>query len=195
MSLNNIPADPEPTDSELAKTVQQQASKILRGDPPDIERFARFVWAGMRREQEPDAVHVAFSIFVQVFPDGAPDYQAYLATSLWNRIRMRVLRAASGKCACCPKPATQVHHRDYRPRVLRGEDDSPLVALCSQCHEMVDKTLKGKSRLSWNKKEAILATMFRRGDRRLAPLTIGCNEDEAASKVTFGEISRPKPET
>ena len=187
MLLNKIPPDPEPTESELEKMVQQRASEIVSGDSREIDRFVRAVWAGMRREQEPDAFHVAFSTFVQVFPDGALDYQAYLNTSFWNCIRTRVLKAASGKCACCPKPAKQVHHRDYRPRVLRGEDDSPLVALCTQCHDMVDNTDKGKSRESWNKKEAILATMVRRETRRLAPLTIGCNEDEAASKVKLGK--------
>lgn len=55
----------------------------------------------------------------------------------------------------------QVHHRDYRPRVLRGEDDTPLVALCRHCHDQVDKLSKEKSRQDWNDKEDILAEMVR----------------------------------
>lgn len=104
---------------------------------------------------------------VQVFPDAAGSYKEHSAGPRWKAIRARVLKTAQYKCACCPNPATEVHHRDYRPRVLRGEDDSALVALGRDCHRNVDKLPDGSSRKEWHEEEAILAEMARQDDRRL----------------------------
>lgn len=49
---------------------------------------------------------------------------------LWQSIRERVLERDRGECQCCGRKAEQVHHRDYRPRVLSGEDIDPLVSVC-----------------------------------------------------------------
>ena len=62
------------------------------------------------------------------------DYMKYLKSPLWKEIRNRVLVRDDSKCACCGKPAENVHHRAYTEDVLAGENDSLLISLCEGCH-------------------------------------------------------------
>ena len=75
----------------------------------------------------------------------------YLFSDLWlEQFRPRVLAAANDKCVACGAKATEVHHRDYRPRVMAGEDLSPLVALCENCHDYIHYDANREFR-SWSK--------------------------------------------
>jgi hypothetical protein len=144
MPLASIPPDPVPT--------KRQYRKFLRSEFPEPLRsqWAAFEWHLRLQERQPDR-------FVVAFADQVPNYHEYLDGPLWKKsIRPRVLAEARYECACCEAKATQVHHRDYRPRVLSGDDLSPLVALCKRCHDLIDK-VKGKQ--SWNEAERLLAAM------------------------------------
>ena len=66
------------------------------------------------------------------------DYAQYLAGDLWNAIRRFVLLEASHQCVGCAKKATQVHHRSYDKKTMRGRDTSKLVALCATCHRHIE---------------------------------------------------------
>ena len=125
--------------------------------------MARLHWRGEKRKEDPDAFLVAFVGWIPNF-----DYNAYLSSEQWQGIRRRKMEAAEYKCKCCKRRATQVHHRDYRPRVLAGEDLSPLVALCHQCHNMVEYDDTGRKRDVWQDKERILAELTA-GRGHLAP--------------------------
>jgi len=60
-------------------------------------------------------------------------YHWYLRNSaFWREQRVTIFRRAKGRCEWCGRPATQVHHLNYR-RVF-NELPSDLVALCAECH-------------------------------------------------------------
>ena len=63
-------------------------------------------------------------------------YQAYLQTEGWERTREKVLKRAGYICeGCRERPATQVHHLNYKDP--RGEELLwNLVAVCDQCHKV-----------------------------------------------------------
>jgi 5-methylcytosine-specific restriction endonuclease McrA len=120
--------------------------------------MARLEWRSERQQQDPDAFHVMFSTWVPRL-----NYEAYLESDLWTDIRSRVLDAAGHRCACCPSKATQVHHRDYRPRVLSGEDLTPLVPICKRCHRRVHHDGE-KIRDRWQDIDRALIEMVRQKD-------------------------------
>jgi len=68
-------------------------------------------------------------------PDGYKE--GYLAGNLWKSIKQKVLKAANHKCIACPSKANTVHHRDYRPSTMSGEDLQYLVAICNACHTRI----------------------------------------------------------
>ncbi len=133
MPLSPIPPNPRPTRAELAAQIERR-----RGEIADefLARWARFYWECERKKERPDEFLCAFSGWIAAH---SPEfrYDEYLRSDSWRQIRARVLVAARYECAGCFNRAAHVHHRDYRPRVLRGEDDSPLVALCKRCHDNI----------------------------------------------------------
>lgn len=48
-------------------------------------------------------------------------------------VRVEVKRRDKGKCRCCGKPGTDLHHILYRARGGRDEA-SNLITLCRSCH-------------------------------------------------------------
>jgi hypothetical protein len=136
--------DPEPSHGALK----------FDASPPDAMRtlMAEIVWKFDLRKKDPNA-------FLVPFASDVPDYPLYLKSPLWKAIRRRVLKEAGHVCAACAAKATQVHHRDYRPRVLAGEDLVALVALCSDCHGRVHVDETGKKRADWKECDRVLANM------------------------------------
>jgi hypothetical protein len=171
MPLPDLPRNPHPTGAELAihqSDLPLAASSALQGSHDPRRGLAILRWRVALANKHPDALLVPIATAIRQFPEEIATYDEYVASPLWVSIREKVLAAAGTKCTCCPRPATEVHHRDYRPRVLRGDDLAPLVALCRDCHHMVDKLPNGRSREVWTETEAILAEMVRREDARLA---------------------------
>lgn len=169
MSLPPIPSDPVPTEAELqpflAKVKWQPdvdaPASVKRGD---IRRaLARMEWERERQAEDPNAFLVPFSTYPQAFGSKAA-YDAYRDGEIWKAQRKRVLEASGGKCVGCGSKATEVHHRDYRPRVLAGEDDAPLVALCRRCHQHVHEDDARGLEPSWQESEARLAELVARRD-------------------------------
>lgn len=121
MLLAILPPDPEPTDAELAPYMARYV--VDPSTPyPDLTRgLAQLCWRSDQKKANPDLFAVPFS------PDKG--YREYRASALWAAIRKRVL-AATPICVGCNRYASEVHHRDYRPRVMRGEDIVPLVPVC-----------------------------------------------------------------
>jgi len=85
------------------------------------------------------------------------NYQEYLESPLWKRIRERVLRRDRYRCRSCGVKATEVHHERYTPAVMRGHDDSPLLSLCRQCHEATTFTAWGSRRPAGEVREMAFA--------------------------------------
>lgn len=154
MPLPVLPPDPEPSAEDLRPYLDRATA--IPGSHRDF--FARISWVADLKKREDSAFHVAFATEV----DG---YQAYLKSDLWKAIRKRVLKSANRKCAGCGGKATQVHHRDYRPSVLRGDNDVPLVALCRTCHDAVHAGEKNKS---WQECERDLHRLVAAEDARSA---------------------------
>jgi hypothetical protein len=133
MPLFPIPADPKPTRAELAAEIRRWRGRI---SDKILMEWARFQWDCDQRKERPDDFTWPFSTWL-LASDPTFNYDEYLKSDIWQQQRERVLTAAHHICAGCLGRATQIHHRDYRPRVLRGEDDSPLVAMCRRCHDAI----------------------------------------------------------
>lgn len=184
MPLPPIPPDPKPTEGEINAILRQLPKEEWKLEwsllPSDMEkarqrRRAMDEWERRRRAAEPDAFAVRFSTDPEAF--GSQNaYSKYREGETWKVQRQRVLEAAGGKCQACDCKATEVHHRDYRPRVIAGEDDTPLVALCRECHDYIHAklpfTVPGKPWItdaqktpSWHDTESRLARLVARIER------------------------------
>ena len=122
MPLPKLPSDPKPDKKEL--------QPLMVGAPPGTDQrlWAFDEWKMLLRKKDPNA-------FRRPYPFAG--LKQYLYSNDWTVIRNRVIKRDCGQCSACSNSANEVHHRDYRPRVLAGLDDTPLVSLCSLCHELV----------------------------------------------------------
>jgi hypothetical protein len=111
--------------------------------------YAEFLWRCDKEREDPDFSLVPFANYLS-------NYDDYLASDQWASIREEIKQAAGGKCRACPKPARDVHHRDYRPRVLAGRDHNALVALCRSCHRKIEKM---KVDEGWGPADRLLRTL------------------------------------
>lgn len=157
MPLHPIPPDPEPTEAEIEEEILRKFSGATL--PDHVREIARFFCHARMRLEHPDS-------FLAPFSTWNPDlnYPAYLKSHRWHEIKSRVLGKAGRECAGCLDQATQVHHRDYRPRVLAGEDDTPLVPLCKSCHDKVHYKEDGTRRQVWQEEERALTGLVKRKD-------------------------------
>jgi hypothetical protein len=154
MAWTLLPIDrgPDPTDAELAHFVRKSGKNL----PSDIEHeLARCSWRIHKRKLDPDA-------FVVPFVEDDKAYNKYRKSIAWQKIRERVIGTARGLCRCCGRRAQEVHHRDYRPRVLAGNDDGALIAICSDCHRKIHFDDSGTRRVSWDDNERVLAELVAR---------------------------------
>lgn len=160
-TLPPIPPEPKPTKKQIAVELRRQ--NFAKSVPGKMQRhMAEFFCYAEQKLKFPDMFWHPFA------PSG---YEAYLISDTWRRISRKMKADAGHKCACCQNKATQVHHRCYRPRVLSGEDTSPLIALCATCHKTVDFDERGKVREA-HAKERKLFEMFDCESKRLAELAV-----------------------
>ena len=71
------------------------------------------------------------------------DYQAYLASDLWRKIRAKVYATKGKGCSFCDGAATQVHHNDYKSNTMRGKNINGLLPVCGDCHKRGSKSSAG----------------------------------------------------
>lgn len=70
---------------------------------------------------------------------GYCDYNEYLESALWARIRTKVLNSSGGKCRLCREPAVIVHHRNYKFLTMKGVTwRKSLIPLCNKCHYILE---------------------------------------------------------
>lgn len=66
---------------------------------------------------------------------GYDDYESYLASALWQRIRKRIYVRAKGVCeACSVRQPEHIHHWSYSVETLLGNRARHLEAVCGECH-------------------------------------------------------------
>lgn len=69
------------------------------------------------------------------------EYEAYLHSAQWQKIRSERLRVDNFKCQKCGRPFDlQVHHLIYDR--IGHEDINDLITLCKNCHAQIEKTKK-----------------------------------------------------
>jgi len=157
MPLPALPPDPVPSEAEIQAVIQRRGipvRKDVTGRGDITFALARITWKMERQAEDPNAFLVPFSTDPQAF--GGRSYEAYRNGPVWKAQRKRILDRAGGLCVGCGAKATQVHHRDYRPRVIAGEDDVPLVALCRSCHQHLHERDSRGLDPSWQESEARL---------------------------------------
>lgn len=87
----------------------------------------------------PEAWYTAYQERNKTLLDlGYPSYKDYLASTLWNSIRNRVLEWDRRSCWVCGFRANHVHHRLYSQEVLLGRCIDYLVAVCRDCHNQTE---------------------------------------------------------
>ena len=82
---------------------------------------------------------------------GHHDYQSYLKSSRWQKIRDCIFNRDGGSCRSCGRKASCVHHIDYRFDVLTGNDLTKLFSMCLNCHDRIHneaKSFKGMVNLT-----------------------------------------------
>ncbi|PVE25789.1 hypothetical protein DC522_03175 [Microvirga sp. KLBC 81] len=131
---------------------------------PELDRFlAQVKWRDALVERDKNTFLVPFVSSIRP----SFDYDAYRRTPVWKDASGKVLKKAGYKCACCPSRATEVHHRDYRPRVLAGEDLSPLVPICRRCHDLIES----ERAKSWQRGEMKLTELVQAENQRLGTIS------------------------
>jgi hypothetical protein len=74
------------------------------------------------------------------------DYQVYLTSKLWKKIRRRVLKRDKKTCVFCGGKAQHVHHSSYEREVMEGKADQMLVSMCAVCHYYIHYDDNGSMR-------------------------------------------------
>lgn len=75
---------------------------------------------------------------------GFKTYQEYLISPFWKNIRTRVLKEAKDACRLCRRKAWQIHHVKYDLATMKGENIVTLVALCGECHKLIEFGKRGR---------------------------------------------------
>jgi len=83
-------------------------------------------------------------------------YAEYLASPRWQGIRARVMQRDAGLCQVCGKAATQVHHQRYRRDNLLGLSLAHLIAICGDCHRIVEFSDRKRKRAPSEAEKATL---------------------------------------
>ena len=74
--------------------------------------------------------------FQALQPTLKKEYEAYLSSDRWRKLRLEVLERSKCKCELCEEaPATEVHHFTYIR--LGHELLSDLTAVCHRCHDLL----------------------------------------------------------
>ncbi len=87
------------------------------------------------------------------------DYQKYLNTALWKKIKKWIFERDENTCAIClhkkleHQGSMDVHHRSYVSEVLDGRNEDLLVTLCRRCHRMIEFYSNNEKRTSLNEKD------------------------------------------
>ncbi len=90
------------------------------------------------------------------------EYDRYLNTALWSKIKEWIYERDGLKCQICQKVKESrltdmdVHHRSYDLEVLEGRRDDMLITLCRRCHHLVEYFRDGRKRSCLEEKDAEL---------------------------------------
>jgi 5-methylcytosine-specific restriction endonuclease McrA len=63
------------------------------------------------------------------------DYESYLQSGTWHRLREQRMAHDDGRCFDCQAPAVDVHHVRYE-KEWGEETVADLVSLCRTCHDL-----------------------------------------------------------
>lgn len=99
---------------------------------------------------------------------GYGDYESYLLSPLWRKIRRRILKRGGFICVRCGDRATHVHHLAYTQAVLKGDDDSELVSGCAPCHKKVEFDESGGRRPEHDRRRVLEDSAGARQERIVA---------------------------
>lgn len=69
---------------------------------------------------------------------GYGNYKEYLNGDEWAAIRESVLARDGRACLACGRPATCVHHTNYKKSTIMGGSIEALVSLCRSCHQFIE---------------------------------------------------------
>ena len=69
----------------------------------------------------------------------------YLKSEEWKKLRGDFLNTKDGMCEKCSKPASDVHHMEYKFLSTPSEQMRCLILLCRNCHNMMHKAIECKA--------------------------------------------------
>lgn len=85
------------------------------------------------------------------------DYDRYLNTSLWSKIKHWIYERDGHTCRICSSEGRfiemDVHHRSYDLDVLEGRNEEMLVTLCRRCHTLIEQYPDGRRRHDLQEKD------------------------------------------
>lgn len=95
---------------------------------------------------------------------GFHSYDEYLASDLWEGIRLRALLRDGHRCILCGQPAHTVHHRKYTRATLKGTTLKHLASVCTDCHQAVEFENGHKRRFREADKQFVQLCSHARGE-------------------------------
>lgn len=85
-----------------------------------------------------------------------PDYNSYLSSSKWQKVRQSVIKRDMEKCILCDsKEQLNVHHITYDNVYNEINHLDDLVTLCEKCHNDIHGRKKGKNTIPLKETEHI----------------------------------------
>lgn len=87
------------------------------------------------------------------------DYAEYLASELWQSIRIRVFERDKCLCRVCGLRANQVHHMKYDRATIKGVTLKYLISICGSCHTKISLFSNDKKRSAEETKIKLMELM------------------------------------
>jgi 5-methylcytosine-specific restriction endonuclease McrA len=69
----------------------------------------------------------------------------YLKSDEWKSLREDFLNTRDGNCEKCSKPASDVHHMEYKFLSTPSDQMNSLMLLCRNCHTLTHKAIECKA--------------------------------------------------
>ncbi len=69
----------------------------------------------------------------------------YLKSDEWKALRSEFLNTRDGTCEKCSKPASDVHHMEYKFLSTPEDQMKCLMLLCRNCHKTIHKAIECKA--------------------------------------------------
>ena len=121
----------------------------------------------------------------------AVDYQKYLASEEWAKVRVDIVAVRGNKCEICGKRGSQVHHRTYDN--LGCEEPEDLILTCGKCHMKEHGLIKTKKSKKVTGGKPKKGSKKARNKKQKRAIALSYNPVKVFSKEEIAEYAKTHP--